>query len=341
MTQQAFDELADGDEEWRELNRDTVLVTGGNSGIGFECARRLAREGWRVLIASRNRDASMEAARRIGRESGEDAVAEMGLDLGSIESVRRFVQEIDARDVPLRALVCNAGLQVTSRSRLSPDGFELTFAVNHLGHFLLANLLLARLLAHAPARIVVVSSGVHDPGRMTGMPKPDIADLATLAATGGPRKGAFNGRLAYVNSKLCNLWFAYELARRIDASGLSNDGRQLTVNAFDPGLVPGSALARDYSPALRFAWNWVLPGVARLLSPVVAGINPPRKAGHALARLVLDPALARVSGKYFPSHTRWREAPSSEASYDADRARSLWEESVRMSGLRRGESALA
>ncbi len=172
------------------------------------------------------------------------------------------------------------------------------------------------------------------------MPKADIADLETLAATGGPRKDTFDGRLAYVNSKLCNLWFAYELARRLEAAGLSNADRRLTVNGFDPGLVPGSGLARDYPPVLRFVWDRILPGVARVLTPVVAGINPAPKAGRALARLVLDPALANVTGRYFPSHTRWREARSSDASYDLERARALWEESVRMTKLAPKESVL-
>ena len=94
------------------MARDVVLVTGGNSGIGFECARQLARAGWHVLIASRNRDASSDAARRITQESGNDTVSAMSLDLGSLESVRRFAHEIEAANVPLEALVCNAGLQV-------------------------------------------------------------------------------------------------------------------------------------------------------------------------------------------------------------------------------------
>ena len=314
------------------MDRRTVLVTGGNSGIGFECARSLAGEGWHVLVASRNRDASADAVRRITRESGNDAVSAMSVDLGSIESVRQLAREIEAADVPLRALVCNAGLQVGRGPHRSADGFELTFAVNHLGHFLLTNLLLGRLAASAPARIVIVASGVHDPKLRTGMPKPRITDIRTLAETDSD----FNGRLAYVNSKLCNLWFAYELRRRLEGAGVPN----LTVNAFDPGLVPGSGLARDYPPALRFIWNRLLPGVARVLTLAVPTINPAPKAGAALAQLVLDPALANASGKYFPSHARWREAPSSDASYDAERARLLWEESVRMTGLTPKESPL-
>jgi light-dependent protochlorophyllide reductase len=312
---------------------NAVLVTGGNSGIGFECARRLAAERWHVVIASRNRDASADAVRRIADESGHDTVSAMSLDLGSLESVRELALKIEAADVPLRALVCNAGVQtIGGPARRSADGFELTFAVNHLGHFLLTNLLLRRLAANEHARIVVVASGVHDPKLRTGMPKPGVGDVRALASP----EGDFDGRLAYVHSKLCNVWFTYELARRLAGAGLG----RVTVNAFDPGLVPGSGLARDYPPALRFLWNRVLPGVARVLSPVVAGINPAPKAGAALARLVLDPALAGASGKYFPSHTRWAEAPSSDASYDTDRARELWDESVPMTRLTSVESPL-
>lgn len=314
------------------MDRSSVLVTGGNSGIGLECARQLAREGWHVLIASRNRDASVAAVRRISAESGEGAASELGLDLGSLDSVRRFVQEVESRDLALQALVCNAGVQLHSGPRLSPDGFELTFAVNHLGHFLLTNLLLGRLQQNSPARIVVVASGVHDPKLRTGMPKPAVTDFETLAATGGPRRNEFDGRLAYVNSKLCNLWFAYELARKIEAKGLG-----VTVTAYEPGLVPGSGLARDYPPALRFIWNRVLPVLARVVHPVLPMINPADKSGQALARMVQDPQLA-ASGKYFPSHTRWREARSSDDSYDEERARTLWEQSVRMTGLRLAES---
>jgi len=291
-----------------------------------------------VLIASRDRAASAEAVRRIARESGEGAASELGLDLGSIAGVRRFAEELEARALLLRGLVCNAGLQVNRGPQLSADGFELTFAVNHLGHFLLVNRLLGRLTAAGPARIVVVASGVHDPAMRTGMPKAAVSDFATLAATGGPRAGAFDGRLAYVNSKLCNLWFVYELERRLRAAGVAPQA--LTVNGYDPGLVPGSGLAREYPAALRFVWDRILPGVARVLSPFLPTINPAPKSGAALARLVLDPALAGVSGRYFPSHSRWQAAASSKESYDEARAAALWEASARMTGLAPGESPL-
>jgi len=322
------------------LGEGVVLVTGGNSGIGLECARELARRGARVLIASRNREVSEQAVRRIARESGEGAASALALDLGSFASVRAFAKEIEARDLPLRALVCNAGLQMNTGPKLTPDGIEATFAVNHLGHFLLTNLLLSRLLANAPARIVIVASGVHDPAMKTMMPHPAITDFETLAATGGPSRERFDGRVAYVNSKLCNLWFAYELVRRLEAAGLGSGERALSVNAWEPGLVPGSGLARDYPPALKFVWDWILPGAARVLTLRYPTINPAPKSGAALARLVLDPALEGRSGGYFPSHSRWKQAPSSDLSYDLARAAALWEQSLRMTRLAPGESPL-
>jgi hypothetical protein len=112
------------------------------------------------------------------------------------------------------------------------------------------------------------------------------------------------------------------------------------VNAFDPGLVPGSGLAREYHPALRWVWLRVLPTVARFATRFIPTINPADKAGDALARLVLDPSLERISAKYFPSHARWGEAPSSETSYDQARAGALWDASVRLAHLTPSESPL-
>jgi light-dependent protochlorophyllide reductase len=300
----------------------SVLITGGNSGIGFECAKELAREGWHVWIASRNRAASEAAARQM---RGKVEVLEV--DLASLDSVRALAGEIAARNVPLNALVCNAGLQYVQGPKLGQNGLELTFAANHLGHFLLANLLLERLAANAPARIVVVSSGVHDPAMKTRVPVPKIGDIDTLAVTGSGTAGEWSGLRAYSNSKLCNLWFAYELARRVPPD-------KITVNAWEPGLVPGSGLARDYHPALRAIWDYVGPPLAAAVTMFYPGVSTMRKSGESLARMVTDPVLADTSGCYFPSHTHWEEAKSSDESYDVDKARALWSASERLSGLR-------
>ena len=321
--------------------RQTVIVTGGNSGIGYECSRALARSGYDVLIAARNRDASAAAVRAIEHDSGPGGASELPLDLGSLASVRTFARTIEERGIRPVAIVCNAGVQFFSGPQRSTEGHELSFAVNHLGHFLLVNLLLRRLIETAPARVVVVASGVHDPAMRTGMPKPKLGTLEALAATGGDDPMTFNGRLAYVNSKLCNLWFTYELDRRLRRAGAPQGASAITVNGYDPGLVPGSNLGRSYPAPLRFVWNRVLPVVARALTSYVPTINPAPKSGAALAKLVSDPALATVSGKYFPSHSRWSAAPSSPLSYDVTRAADLWAFSEQLCNLTPAESPLA
>lgn len=322
------------------MGNGSVLVTGGNSGIGLECARALARAGRHVVIASRGRDLSEKVAKAISSETGSARVDVMDLDLASPTSIRRLAADLNARDVPLNGLVCNAGLQYMSGPKRNDGGYELTFAVNHLGHFLLTNLLLSRLTSGGPTRIAIVSSGVHDPKRFTGMPKANVADLDTLAKTGGAKPGSFNGPLAYVNSKLCNLWFAYELSRQLEKAGLSTRERPIAVNSFDPGLVAGSGLARDYPPALRFIWDRALPVLASALTSFVPGVSTATKSGTALAQLILDPRLGGAGARYYPSHTRWCETPSSQQSYDTIRARELWDASIRMSGLGVGESPL-
>jgi NAD(P)-dependent dehydrogenase (short-subunit alcohol dehydrogenase family) len=312
--------------------RRVVLLTGGNSGIGFEAARVLARDGWHVVIASRDRAASARAVATLRADAGHGDVEEMALDLGSGAAVRQFAKDWHARGLPLHALVCNAGLQMAHFAR-SADGAELTFAVNHLGHFLLVNLLLDALRASTPSRVVVVASGVHDPALRTGMPKADVPDVACLPEKGGPIDRPYLGRLAYVNSKLCNLWFTYELVRRLDAAGV----RGVAVHAYEPGFVPGSGLARDYPRAVRWIWFHVLPRIVALLP---FSSTAPR-SGAALAKVVEDPALATTSGKYFPSHTRFAEGKSSVASYDPAPARALWDLSVRLTDLTPDESPLA
>ena len=318
----------------------TVIITGGNSGLGFACARSLLEDvsgspPSHVILACRDPGRAEKAVaslrdelRRIGSSAQVEA---MRLDLASLQSVRAFVDEIgqrlDAGNLPpLYALVCNAGVQSGGKQTFTADGFESTFGVNHLGHFLWANLLLARLTP--PARIVVVASGTHDPALKTGVPAPAWNDpvalargeLGPLAASDGPRK---MGQRSYATSKLANVLFSYELARRLPAG--------VTVNAFDPGLMPGTGLVRDGSAPLRFLWHHVLPRILPLLRRAISpNIHTPAESGAALARLVLDSSLEGVSGKYFEGR---REIPSSTESYDTLRAEELWQASLALTGL--------
>jgi NAD(P)-dependent dehydrogenase (short-subunit alcohol dehydrogenase family) len=220
------------------------------------------------------------------------------------------VKNVPAAGVPpVHALVCNAGVQVVSGTEVTDDGVEMTFGVNHLGHFALVQGLLDALAR--PARIVVVSSGTHDPSKHTGMPTPRYTSAADLAHP--PADGwAEDGRRRYTTSKLCNVLFTYELDRR-----LGHGQQGVTVNAFDPGLMPGSGLARDYPPLQRLAWRYLLPALR-----VLPGVRSTRTSGRYLAALAGDARFDGVTGEYFagPKQTR-----SSADSYDRGKALDLWE----------------
>ncbi|MBA2510479.1 MAG: SDR family NAD(P)-dependent oxidoreductase [Actinomycetota bacterium] len=323
----------------------TVVITGGNAGLGFECARGVSASGrgWRVVLACRDREKGERAARELNGEFGDGRVEAMVLDLASLASVRAFARGLRARIStgempPLRALLCNAGIQVVTGTTYTEDGFEETFGVNHLGHFLLVNLLLGDL--EAPARIVLVSSGTHDPAQRTGMPPgPRWREPEMLAwperypATPGENPST-TGRRRYSASKLANVLTAYELSRRLETtSGAGDREAPVTVNLYDPGLMPGSGLARDYGAAQRFAWRYVFPAL-RLFVP---NVNSTGASGRVLAQLVSEPRFGGVTGKYFVGHEAQR---SSDESYDREKAAELWEASARLVSLRPEETIL-
>jgi light-dependent protochlorophyllide reductase len=294
----------------------TVLITGGTSGLGLRAAAELAsEESWHVVVTGRDRQRSESAAAEIGAEPEV-------LDLGSLDDVRRFAEHFRGGGrPPLGALVCNAGGQQISGLTLSKDGYESTFAVNHLGHFLLVALLLDQLTA--PARVVIVSSNTHDPDRRTGMPAPSYTTAAQLARPDAnahsDESPAIAGRRRYTASKLCNVLFTYELDRRFA-------GRGITFNAFDPGLMPGTGLARDYPAYQRIAWRFLMPA----LTLVMANVNTPQTSGRALARLITDPALDGHSGRYWSGAD---EVRSSVESHDPAKAADLWKTSLELTGL--------
>ncbi|HEY1590593.1 MAG TPA: SDR family NAD(P)-dependent oxidoreductase [Solirubrobacteraceae bacterium] len=293
----------------------TAIVTGATSGLGYECSRVLLSKGWHVVMAVRDLDRGRAAARAL---DDPDRCVVMRADLGSLASVRAFVDEYRGAGLPpARAVICNAALQVVSETRSSEDGYELTFAVNHLGHFALVQGLLDQLAR--PSRIVIVSSGTHDPDQRTGMPAPLDTSAERLAhpEAEADEPVARLGRRRYTTSKLCNVLFAYELDRR-----LRDGGSATTVNLFDPGLMPGSGLARDYTGPQRLAWRFVLP-VMRVLPHV----HTARTSGRNLAALAGDERFADVSGKYFLGLD---PVSSSADSNDLAKAADLWETSERL-----------
>jgi light-dependent protochlorophyllide reductase len=304
------------------MRERTVLITGGTSGLGLRAAAELAREGsWHVVLTGRDLERASRSAAPIGAQA-------QRLELGSLADVRSFAADfLDAGLPPLHGLVCNAGLQLVGAPAASRDGYEATFAVNHLGHFLLVNLLLGALAA--PARVVIVSSNTHDPAKRTGMPEPRYTSAAELADPSSEWAGADSpalaGRRRYTTSKLCNVLFTYELDRRFG-------GRGIAFNAFDPGMMPGTGLARDHPAYQRLAWRFLMPAMTAFRE----NVNSPRRSARALARLIGDPALQEVSGRYFSGQ---RRIDSSADSHDRAKAAELWGTSLALTGLGGGGAA--
>ena len=202
----------------------TILITGATDGIGKQAALELAQAGQRVLLHGRNPARGQAVLDEIQRATGNPALEYFNADLASLAQVRRLAAEVQAKHDRLDGLINNAGVFVNERT-VTEDGFELTFAVNHLAHFLLTNLLLDTLKRSAPARIVVVASQVHSSGRV------NFDDLQLA------RK--YDGYAAYANSKLANVLFTYELAERLR-------GTDVTANALHPGVIATKLLREGW-----------------------------------------------------------------------------------------------
>ena len=300
----------------------TYIVTGGNTGLGYQCSRFLgANPENLVVIACRDKSRGEQAAENLRRIGCLAKV--LPLDLASLASVRHFVEEFRRAALPPPAgIVCNAGLQNIAVPTKTADGYESTFGVNHLAHYLLTRLLLSDLQAHG--HVVFVSSGTHDPNEKTALPEPRYTSARDLASDLEP--GADAGRRRYTTSKLCNIYCTYEFARRL---ANTSDARlqSIRVSAFDPGMMPGTGLARSYPALLRFVWNYILPA----LTLFKRNVHRPAKSGRRLAALVSD-SSDTTAGKYY---SNGREARSSALSYNKENAAELWDASADMVGLPR------
>ena len=272
----------------------TCLITGGSDGIGYAAARELAHMGWAVVIVGRNAAKTAAAVDRITAETGNPSVSFLLADLSSQDEVRVLAESVNEQVPRLDVLVNNAGAVFLS-DRRSIDGIEMTFALNHLGYFLLTTLLLDLLKSSAPSRIVNVSSSAHF--SVAGFRSEDLANPGNKA-----------GYRAYGRSKLCNILFTYELARRLEGSGV-------TVNALHPGLVR-TRIARN---------NGLLGRVINLMIGV-RGVSA-RKGAETLVYLAASDGAEGVSGKFFVD---CRAVPSSDLSYDSSLASDLWELSERL-----------
>ena len=274
----------------------TCLVTGGTGGIGRVTALELANMGANVIIAGRSPAKSSITAMDIREQSGNWAVEFLVTDLSSQDQVRQLAKDFKKRHKRLDVLVNNAGAFFLGRER-SVDGIEMTFALNHLSYFLLTNLLLDELMVSASARIVNVASAAHKSAKIE------------MCSVHSPHR--YLGWRAYSRSKLCNLLFTYELARRFE-------GTSVTVNALHPGLVRTNILNNNGL-------------IGRVLNSLIRVRGISVEAG-ALTSVyaVTSPEMEGVSGKYLE---KGKIVHSSTRSYDEDQAGALWELSARLTGI--------
>jgi retinol dehydrogenase 14 len=267
----------------------SVLVTGGTGGIGKATATGLAALGARVGITGRDQARTEAAAAGIRAAAGSPAVDAFAADLSVQAGVRRLAAQVLDTYPRLDVLVNNAG-GFWAHRHVTADGLEHTFALNHLAPFLLTSLLLDRLTASAPARIVTVSSGAHARARI------DFDDLQ------GERN--YSGQRAYSQSKLANVMFTYELARRLKGTGV-------TATVLHPGVVRTSFGTEDQA-----AYLGAMIGVARLF------MKTPAQGASTPVYLASSPQVEGITGRYFVNR---KPRTSSKASYDAAAAARLWQ----------------
>ena len=273
----------------KNMKGKICLVTGATAGIGEATALLLAKLGATVIGVGRNPAKIENSIRMIKERSGNPDVVFLKADLSSQKDIRDLAQQFKDQYSRLDVLVNNAGATFTER-RQSIDGIEMTFALNHLGYFLLTNLLLDLLEKGAPARIINVSSSLHKMGKL------DFGDI--------PFDNGYTRSKAYQRTKLANIAFTYELARR-----LSN--QNVTVNAMNPGLV-----ATNVGNAAG-GFTATVKGIV----DKIGGITP-EEGARTIIYLASSPEVSGVSGRYF---VKERSIPSSKTSYDLEFCQELWE----------------
>ncbi|WP_330275959.1 SDR family NAD(P)-dependent oxidoreductase [Lentzea sp. NBC_00516] len=308
------------------MQHKTAIVTGGNTGLGYHCAKSVAERdhAYHVVLACRNLPKADAAAETLRTVTGNPNISAMKLDLASLSSVRGFCDSFSRADLPpLHAVVCNAGLSAagTPGTPRTTDGIEMIFGVNHLGHFLLTNLLLNHM--GDDGRIVFVTSDLHDPPRF--FPAKPAYDNARSIAN---RK---SGMTQYCTSKLCNIYCCHEMARLL----AEHTDRRITVNSFNPGAMSDTGFTRPTGNVLVRGAVKVVGGI---MGTVIGKASTAAESGPVLASLVTEPSFGTATGKYFD---RGVEVPSSALSYDMDKARELWTGSMELSGLSDAETIFA
>lgn len=301
----------------------TVVITGANVGIGFATAKFLAAtRDWHVVLACRNDSKANAAIREMKRSLSHSQISFVPLDLFSLASIRRFPGALASAQVPpMQGLVLNAGgINMNAKSlEFTEDGFERTFQLNFLGHFVLANLLIVKMAD--PARIVFVSSDLHDPAatRMGKLMPPRYGPVEDLArGTGSAAK--LKPMARYATAKMYAMMAAYEFDRR-----MRKMGKAITVNSWSPGVVPTTQAGRDMNAIMKkiMTSRWFVNFMGSHLATE-------EEAAQALGGLVMDAKYSATSGRYFDG---FKEIPSSAESRDHVKAKTVWMQSAELAGI--------
>ncbi len=294
-----------------DLGGRTALITGGARGMGRVSAIALARMGARVILVDWEGEEGTRARDLINRQTGRQAAEFVYGDISSLDEVRRVAAHVLDRYPQLHILVCNAGITDPVR-RLSVDGWEMHLATCHLGHFLLTHLLLDRLKASAPARVVMISSEAHRAG-----PGLDFDDLNNEKIWGGSDFSNGASFRAYHRAKLCNIYFTLGMAERLQGTGV-------TINAVSPGYFVNTSIYRNLTGA--FGWGSRLVfGPGSLLR-----LNTPEKGARTHIHVASSPAVAGVTGRYFACCT---EAALSPLALDRVSRERLWAWTAQVTGV--------
>ncbi|KAM9754611.1 retinol dehydrogenase 13-like [Menidia menidia] len=282
------------------LDGKTVLITGANTGIGKETAVDLAKRGARVILACRDMDRANKAAQDVRKRSGNNNVIVKKLDLASLESVRHFAKDVLASEERLDVLINNAGVMSCPQWK-TEDGFEMQFGVNHLGHFLLTNSLLELIKKSAPSRVVNVSSLAHERGQIY------FDDIN--------QEKDYLPRRSYAQSKLANVLFTKELAKRLQGTGV-------TTYSLHPGVIR-TELGRHFWPSMAL-WKRVV------FTPLSYLIKSPAEGAQTTIYCAVEENLQNESGLYYSDCAPKTAAPQA---LDDEAAKKLWDLSASMVGL--------
>lgn len=295
-----------------------IIITGANSGIGFEAAKKLCEAGNDVILACRDEVKGKAAVENILKENPNALATYLQLDLADMASIRKFVEDFHALGKKLNVLVNNAGLFLKGDDRVrqfTKDNFELTMGTNHLGPFLLTHLLLEDLKKTGKetgdSRIVMVSSSLHDVNERMNRDS-SVLDLDNFFLD---KEGTYSGQQAYKNSKVAMVMSTYSLAQQLEGTGVS-------VTCMNPGFIPTTDLSRHASSVARFMLRY-------LMAPMFKLAKITRTVDHG-SKMIVDLSISEkykgVSGKYFDD---FEEKESSEESRDEDLQKRLYELSAR------------